>query len=65
MERKQLVNGEPIPYDAPLSKLEEMLRGKEMQRYCLACEALSWRTDEESFRLLAEQLAVSDRWRRL
>ena len=65
MERKQLVNGEPIPYDAPLPELEDMLRDKEMQRYCLACEALSWRTDEESFRLLAEQLAVSDRWRRL
>ena len=65
MEKQQHVNGEPIPYDAPLSKLEEMLRGKEMQRYCLACEALSWRTDEESFRLLAAQLDVADRWRRL
>ncbi len=65
MERKQLVNGEPIPYDAPLPELEDMLRDKEMRRYCLACEALSWRTDEESFRLLAEQLAVADRWRRL
>ena len=65
MKRKELLNGEPLPYDAPLSELEDMLRDKEMQRYCLACEALSWRTDEESFRLLAEQLAVSDRWRRL
>lgn len=65
MKRKELLNGEPLPYDAPLSELEDMLRDKEMQRYCLACEALSWRTDEESFRLLAEQLDVADRWRRL
>lgn len=65
MKRKELLNGEPLPYDAPLSELEDMLRDKEMQRYCLACEALSWRTDEESFRLLAAQLDVADRWRRL
>ncbi len=65
MEKKQLLNGEPIPYDAPLPELEEMLRDKQMQRYCLACEALSQRTDEGAFRLLAAQLDVSDRWRRL
>ena len=65
MEKKQLVNGEPIPYDAPLPELEDMLRDKQMKRYCLACEALSWREDEVSFRLLAAQLDVADRWRRL
>lgn len=65
MEKQQHVNGEPIPYDAPLTELEGMLRDKQMQRYCLACEALSRREDEVSFRLLAKQLDVSDRWRRL
>lgn len=65
MKRKELLNGKAIPYDAPLPVLEEMLHDTRMQNYCLACEALSWRTDEESFRLLSEQMNVKDRGRRL
>ena len=65
MKRKELLNGKAIPYDAPLPVLEEMLHDTRMQNYCLACEALSWRTDEESFRLLSEQMNIQDRDRRL
>ena len=65
MKRKELLNGKTIPYDAPLPVLEEMLHDSQMQNYCLACEALSWRSDEESFRLLSKQLNDRDRWRRL
>lgn len=65
MERKQLINGETIPYGAPISVLKEMIQGTQMQDFSLACEALSWRRDEEAFRLLAEQLDAKDRWRAL
>ncbi len=65
MKRKELLNGKGIPYDAPLPLLEEMLHDPQMQNYCQACEALSWRSDEESFRLLSEQLNDRDRGRRL
>ena len=65
MKRKELLNGKAIPYGAPLPVLEELLHDIRMQNYCLACEALSWRTDEESFRLLSEQMNVQDRGRRL
>ena len=65
MERKLLLNGETIPHDAPISVLKEMMRGTQMQDFSLACEALSWRRDEEAFHLLVEQLDAKDRWRAL
>ena len=65
MKQPETLNGKPIPYDASTQELICMLQSRNMQEFCLACEALSYRTDQRAVSALSSFLNSNDRYRRL
>ena len=65
MKRLETLNGEPIPYDASTQELICMLQSRNMQEFCIACEALSYRTGEKVVSALSSFLNSNDKYRRL
>lgn len=63
--KKELFNGNAIPYDLSFEELNRMLFSDDMTEFCLACEALSCRDDSESFNALKSFLKHPDKYRRL
>ena len=65
MKKLKSLNGKIIPYDLPTSSLVEMLKSQEMSDFCVACEALSYRENIESFDAIKSFLYSNDKYRRL
>ena len=65
MNRKEIVNGQRIPYELETEALIQMLGSQDMTIFCLACEALSYRSEEQAYSALSSYLTSKDYYRRL
>ena len=63
--RKEILNGERVPYDASLPKLKKMLDSGAMKDFMLACEVLSEREGHEAYELMKQYTNHKDKFRRL
>ena len=63
--KKEFVNGERVPHDAPMAKLKLMLASPVMKDFMLACDVLSGRKDREAYELLKKYINHKDKYRRL
>ena len=63
--RKEILNGERVPYDASLTELRKMLDSGAMKDFMLACEVLSEREEREAYELLKRYASHKDKFRRL
>ena len=63
--RRKTINGVTVPYDKTTEELEGMLYSGNMSDFAVACEALSYKTDEKSFDLLANHIVDKDKNKRL
>lgn len=59
----KMINGQIVPENLTLSKLEEMMESSNMQTFAVACEALRLANTQESYELLKKYLYVSDRYK--
>lgn len=60
----KMINGQIVPENLTLSKLEEMMESSNMQTFAVACEALRLANTQEAYVLLKKYLYVSDRYKR-
>lgn len=65
MNRKEIVNGQRIPYESETEDLIRMLGSQDMATFCLACEVLSYRSEEQAYSALSSFLMSKDYFRRL
>ena len=65
MDRQETVNGRRIPYEASTEELILLLQSKEMTSFCVACEALSYRSEDAAFSAVSSFLVSKDSMRRL
>ena len=63
--RVEKINGVTVPYDKTTDELEQMLLSCNMSDFVVACEALSYKTDEKSFELLENYITNKDKNKRL
>lgn len=63
--RKEKINGVTVPYNKATDELEIMLSNGNMCDFVVACEALSYKTDEKAFNLLKEYINDRDKYKRL
>lgn len=63
--RTLLLNGTDIPYDLPIEKLNAMLSSSDMKEFSLACEALSYNSDDVAYQLMKSHINDKDKYRRL
>ncbi len=63
--KKSTLNGVPIPYGLPIDELSRMLSSTAMSDFALACEALSYKSEYEAYRLLSQHESDRDKYRRL
>lgn len=63
--RKTIINGVPIPYETETTELINMLSSGDMTAFSVACEALSFKKEEQAFDALASMLNLRDKYRRL
>ena len=63
--RTEKINGVTVPYNKTNDELEIMLSSGNMSDFVVACEALSYKTDEKAFNLLKKYLNDKDRYKRL
>ena len=63
--KKEKINGVIVPYDKSTEELEIMLSGGSMSDFVVACEALSYKTDDKSFDLLERYITDKDKNKRL
>lgn len=63
--KKEIINGVSVPYDKSTEELEKMLFTGSMSDFVVACEALSYKTDEKSFELLKNYITDKDKNKRL
>lgn len=63
--KKEIINGVSVPYDKSTEELEKMLSTGSMSDFVVACEALSYKTDEKSFELLENYITDKDKNKRL
>jgi len=63
--RKEILNGTPIPYDATIDVLKNMMSSTVMQEFSLACEALSYKDDPEAYEIMKSYINDKDKYRRL
>ena len=62
--KKEIINGASVPYDKSTEELEKMLSTGSMSDFVVACEALSYKTDEKSFELLENYTIDKDKNKR-
>lgn len=60
----KMINGQIVPENLTLLKLEEMMESSDMQTFSVACEALRLANTQEAYELLKKYLYVSDRYKR-
>lgn len=63
--RKVQTNGLAVTYDKTTDELAAMLSGDDMRVFAVACEALSYKTDDKAFEVLKRYLIDSDKSKRL
>ena len=63
--RTEKINGVTVPYNKTNDELEIMLSSGNMSDFVVACEALSYKTDEKAFNLLKKYSNDKDRYKRL
>ncbi len=63
--KKEILNGDVIPYDLPVDQLKEMMASSVMSDFSLACEALSYKNDSEAYRIMKSYIGDKDKYRRL
>ena len=63
--RKEKINGVTVPYNKATDELEIMLSSGDMSDFVVACEALSYKTDEKAFNLLKGYINNKDKYKRL
>jgi hypothetical protein len=63
--RKEILNGAPIPYDAPIEKLKKLLSSPSMKDFSLSCEALSYSNNPEAYDIMLSHIDDKDKYRRL
>lgn len=63
--RAERINGVTVPYDKSTDELESMLLSANMIDFVIACEALSYKTDEKAFNLLKGYIKDKDEYKRL
>ena len=63
--RAEKINGIPVPYDKSIQELEELLLTGNMNDFAVACEALSHKTEHNSFELLEGYITHKDKYKRL
>ncbi len=63
--KKEMLNGDMIPYDLSVGELEVMMTSAVMKDFTLACEALSYKNDPEAYRIMRSYINDNDKYRRL
>ena len=63
--KTEIINGVTVPYDKTTEELERMLYSRSMSDFVVACEALSYKTDDKSFDLLERYITDKDKNKRL
>lgn len=63
--RTEMINGIPVPYDLSVNELEVLLISGDMSDFVVACEALSYRSDERAYQLLKKYITDQDKYKRL
>ena len=63
--RTEKINGLTVPYSKATDELEIMLSNGNMSDFVVACEALSYKTDEKAFNLLKGYINDKDKYKRL
>lgn len=63
--RIEQINGVRVPYDESTEELEIMLSSGDMSDFVVACEALSYKTEEKAFNLLKGYINDKDKYKRL
>lgn len=59
------INGVMVPYNKSIEELAIMLSCESMSDFVVACEALSYKTDENAFALLKKYINDKDKYKRL
>lgn len=63
--RKEIINGKSIPYHNTVEEIAELLSTGDMSDFAVACEALSYYSDEKAFVLLKSFITHKDKYKRL
>lgn len=63
--RIEKINGFTVPYNKSIEDLETMLSNGEMNEFVVACEALSYKSDEKAFDILRSYITDKDKYKRL
>lgn len=63
--RTEMINGIPVPYDLSVDELEVLLISGDMSDFVVACEALSYRSDERAYQILKKYITDQDKYKRL
>lgn len=63
--KKEMLNGDMIPYDLSVGELEVMMTSAVMKDFTLACEALSYKNDPEAYRIMKFYINDNDKYRRI
>lgn len=56
--KKEMLNGDMIPYDLSVGELEVMMTSAVMKDFTLACEALSYKNDNEAYRMMKSSVSA-------
>ncbi len=63
--RKEQINGIAVPYEKPTDELASILKTTDMGVFAVACEALSYKTNEKAFAVLNSHTTNEDKNKRL
>ncbi len=63
--KKEMLNGDLIPYNLSAEELEVMMTSAVMKDFTIACEALSYKNDSEAYRIMKSYINDKDKYRRL
>ncbi len=63
--RTEKINGVSVPYNQSIEELETILSTGDMSGFVVACEALSYKSDEKAFDLLRSYITHKDKYKRL
>lgn len=63
--RKEEINGIVVPYDKSVEELETMIFTEDMSVFVVACEALSYKSEEKAFEILKTYSTHEDKYKRL
>lgn len=63
--KKEILNGTRIPYELSVEELNKMLSSSTMKDFSLACEALSYKNDDASYKAMKSYINDKDKYRRL